>query len=271
MSPLKTLVRDRARSWTHSCYARLAPARGAAARTRGLDRRRRLRSRRAPPLFRHRRHGAPAEGRLRRLDGALERFLAFLWDIGLEVGHSVRTIDECQRESARRPQRCDDLDRGAPARRPGNLFVAMRRALAPDRSGREGISSKQRSRTGRRATTASTTPPTTSSPTSSRARAACATSRPSAGWRSGTSAPSTLDELVAHGFLTPRELRKLETAQAFLWKVRFALHMLTGRREDRLLFDHQIRLAQHVRLRGRDLHARGRAVHAALLPHRRWT
>ncbi|MFI5042903.1 MAG: nucleotidyltransferase domain-containing protein, partial [Acidimicrobiales bacterium] len=29
----------------------------------------------------------------------LERFLTFLWDIGLEVGHSVRTIDDCQQES----------------------------------------------------------------------------------------------------------------------------------------------------------------------------
>ena len=33
------------------------------------------------------------------VDG-IERFLSFLWDIGLEVGHSVRTIDDCQRESA---------------------------------------------------------------------------------------------------------------------------------------------------------------------------
>ncbi len=32
--------------------------------------------------------------------GGLERFLTFLWDIGLEVGHSVRTIDDCQREGA---------------------------------------------------------------------------------------------------------------------------------------------------------------------------
>jgi len=29
----------------------------------------------------------------------IERFLTFLWDIGLEVGHSVRSIDDCQRES----------------------------------------------------------------------------------------------------------------------------------------------------------------------------
>ncbi len=77
----------------------------------------------------------------------------------------------------------------------------------------------------------------------------------------------SLDELVTKGFLTPAELRKLKQAQAFLWKVRFGLHVLTGRHEDRLLFDHQIRLAQTVRLRGRELHAGRRAVHAALLPH----
>ncbi len=47
-----------------------------------------------------------------------------------------------------------------------------------------------------------------------------------------------------HGFLTPAELRRLKQAQAFLWKVRFGLHTLTGRHEDRLLFDHQIQLAQ---------------------------
>jgi [protein-PII] uridylyltransferase len=71
------------------------------------------------------------------------------------------------------------------------------------------------------------------------------TSRPSAGWRSATSAPTRLDELVqTTGFLTPAELRKLKPAQSFLWKVRFGLHVLTGRHEDRLLFDHQIKLAR---------------------------
>ena len=53
----------------------------------------------------------------------------------------------------------------------------------------------------------------------------------------------TLSGLVDQGFLTEQELVRLIEGQAFLWRVRFALHILTGRREDRLLFDHQINIA----------------------------
>jgi len=55
---------------------------------------------------------------------------------------------------------------------------------------------------------------------------------------------SSLAELVDHNFLTRGQLKRLEDGQAFLWRIRFGLHILTGRREDRLLFDHQIRLAE---------------------------
>jgi len=53
-----------------------------------------------------------------------------------------------------------------------------------------------------------------------------------------------LDELVEHNFLTPAQLQMLIDGQTFLWRVRFGLHVLTGRREDRLLFDHQTKLAK---------------------------
>jgi len=54
----------------------------------------------------------------------------------------------------------------------------------------------------------------------------------------------TLDDLVGHGFLSPGEYRALIDGQNFLWRVRFALHLLARRREDRLLFDHQRALAR---------------------------
>ncbi|MCC5795280.1 MAG: [protein-PII] uridylyltransferase, partial [Chromatiales bacterium] len=49
--------------------------------------------------------------------------------------------------------------------------------------------------------------------------------------------------LAEHGLISGAELRQLLQGREFLWLVRLGLHLLTGRREDRLLFDHQSRLA----------------------------
>lgn len=53
-----------------------------------------------------------------------------------------------------------------------------------------------------------------------------------------------LEQLVARGFLMPSELDTLRAGQRHLWQLRFALHMLAGREEDRLLFDWQKSLAE---------------------------
>src|SRR5690606_34905601 len=34
------------------------------------------------------------------LQGRLEELVQLFWDIGLEIGHSIRTVDECLREAA---------------------------------------------------------------------------------------------------------------------------------------------------------------------------
>ena len=52
-----------------------------------------------------------------------------------------------------------------------------------------------------------------------------------------------LHGLVQQGFLVESECSMLASSQEFLWKVRYALHMLAGRAEDRLLFDHQRKIA----------------------------
>jgi [protein-PII] uridylyltransferase len=174
----------------------------------------------------------------------IERFLTFLWDIGLEVGHSVRSIDDCQRESLADISVATTLFEARLLAGPEPLFAGMRRALAPDRlwSSQDFFEAKVKEQTERHHryfdTAYNLEPNVKSSPGGLR-------DMQTIGWVAkrhfGT---DTLDELVAHGFLTREELRKLKAAQSFLWKVRFGLHVLTGRREDRLLFDYQIKLAK---------------------------
>jgi len=50
--------------------------------------------------------------------------------------------------------------------------------------------------------------------------------------------------LVDVGFLLPEEYLQLQKGMRKLWKIRYALHLLAGRKEDRLLFEHQKQLAR---------------------------
>jgi len=57
---------------------------------------------------------------------------------------------------------------------------------------------------------------------------------------------SDLGELVEHGFLTETEYKALIRHRDFLWRLRNGLHYLSGRCEDRLLFDYQQDLASQL-------------------------
>ncbi|MBP9216949.1 MAG: [protein-PII] uridylyltransferase, partial [Agitococcus sp.] len=56
---------------------------------------------------------------------------------------------------------------------------------------------------------------------------------------------SNLYDLVTNGFLTEYEYKQLAEGETFLWKIRFALHHIAARNENKLLFDYQRNLAQH--------------------------
>jgi [protein-PII] uridylyltransferase len=55
---------------------------------------------------------------------------------------------------------------------------------------------------------------------------------------------SSLAALEEHGFLTHEEFEALCQGQRFLWRIRYGLHNLARRREDRLLIEHQRALAE---------------------------
>ncbi len=174
---------------------------------------------------------------------SVEQLVAFLWDIGLEVGHSVRTVAECAEESAADVGVMTTLMEARRVAGSAELLAQMRIALAPDRIWpvREFFEAKVREQHERHLKANDTAynlePNVKTGPGGLRDIHTIA-------WVAKRHfGAETLDELVTLGFLTPSELRRLKQAQSFLWKVRFGLHALTGRHEDRLLFDYQIKLA----------------------------
>jgi [protein-PII] uridylyltransferase len=177
-------------------------------------------------------------------DEAIGRFLTFLWDIGLEVGHSVRTLDECEAEAGKDVTILTTLMETRLLHGNGELFADLPRRIAKDRmwNSAEFFRAKRDEQIARHAryhdTAYNLEPNVKGSPGGLR-------DIQMIGWLAqrhlGT---RTLADLVPHDFLTEGQLRILTAGRAFLWRIRFGLHLLTGRREDRLLFDHQIKLAQ---------------------------
>jgi [protein-PII] uridylyltransferase len=177
-------------------------------------------------------------------DSVLSNFVATLWDVGLEAGHSVRTVADCAREAAADITVTTTLMESRLLAGPPQLLDAMFEATSPERmwsSDRFFLAKReeQQARHHRYDDTAYKLEPNVKgSPGGLR-------DIQMIGWIArrhfGT---RRFDELVQHDFLTETQLQLLQEGQEFLWRVRFALHVLTERREDRLLFDHQRRLAE---------------------------
>nr|AQQ74501.1 hypothetical protein [uncultured bacterium] len=186
--------------------------------------------------------------------GFLEPFLAFLWDIGLKVGHSARTVDECVIEAARDVTVATNLMEARLLAGSAALFEAMRARtgpthLWPSDAFFEAKSSEQLQRHRKFHDTAYNLEPNVKDgPGGLR-------DIQTIGWVAKRHfGAATLEDLVAHGFLTPPELDALVKGQDFLWKIRYGLHLLTARNENRLLFDHQQALARDLGYRDEGHH-----------------
>ena len=174
----------------------------------------------------------------------IKRFLAFLWDIGLAVGNSLRTVRECVNEARRDVTVATNLMEGRLVCGSADLFARMMERTGPGRiwSSRRFFEAKmaeQRERHHKFDDTAHNLEPNVKEgPGGLRDILTIA-------WAARRHfGAETLSELVDHGFLTTEEYGALESGRRFLWRVRFALHVLTRRAEDRLLFDHQRQLAE---------------------------
>ena len=169
-------------------------------------------------------------------------FIRLLWDLGLEIGHSVRTLAECEQEAAAELTVVTNLleSRFLCGHRP--LFDAMRRAITADRmwpSERffQAKVEEQRKRHSRGDLASNLEPNLKECPGGLR-------DIQTIGWvLKRHFGGERLRDLVVRGFLNEAEYRALIDGQELLWRIRFVLHSIAKRHEDRLLFDHQRTLA----------------------------
>ncbi|HZX17489.1 MAG TPA: [protein-PII] uridylyltransferase, partial [Pseudomonas sp.] len=173
----------------------------------------------------------------------IERFLTLLWDIGLEVGQSVRSVDECAEEARADLTVITNLMESSTIAGPERLrqrmqLVTSTEQMWPSKQFFLAKHKEQRARHGKyNDTEYNLEPNVKGSPGGLRD---IQTILWVARRHFGT---LNLHAMVGQGFLLESEYALLASSQEFLWKVRYALHMLAGRAEDRLLFDHQSRVA----------------------------
>ncbi len=175
---------------------------------------------------------------------ALASLFTFLWDIGLKPGHSVRTINECVTATLDDQTIMTSLLEINLIAGSTTLYDALKLRITPDRiwpSDRffAAKMEEQRLRYLKFHDTAYNLEPNVKEgPGGLRDMQIIV-------WvfkRHYNS--STLKELIKYGFLPESEYAELIAARDVLWRIRYALHLLTNRAEDRLLFDYQRELAQ---------------------------
>lgn len=178
------------------------------------------------------------------LNQHLERFIQVLWDADLHPGQSVRTVAECVEEARNDVGVATNLMESRLLSGSGKLYAAMREATDPpalwpaDQFYAAKCAEQEQRHAQFEDTIYNLEPNLKEGPGGLRdvQMIAWVTHR-----HFGT---STLHGLVEHGFLSERELNDLVDGRDYLWRVRWALHELAGRAEERLLFEYQRKLAE---------------------------
>ncbi|MEE8265237.1 MAG: [protein-PII] uridylyltransferase [Acidiferrobacterales bacterium] len=185
-----------------------------------------------------------------RISAFVEAFVRFLWDMGLDVGHSVRSLKDCAQLAKKDITVTTNLMEARLLDGDPKLLQRMQAMTAPSKlwPSRKFFAAKWQEQIERHHrfddTAYKLEPNVKEGPGGLRdiQMIAWVTQR--------HFATSSLHDLVARRFLREEEYRTLLRGRNFLWQVRNGLHYLSGRREDRLLFDHQRALAQQLGYEG---------------------
>ena len=173
----------------------------------------------------------------------ISRLVTFLWDSGLDVGHSVRTLDDCESFAKNDLTIFTNLLESRFITGDQSLNESLKKLISISRmwSPRDFFLAKCEEQKNRYKQTQSSTynlePNVKNSPGGLR-------DVQNIIWIAKRHfGQGNIRELATNGFLTKIEAENFLKGINFLWKVRYALHMLANRYEDRLLFDYQIKVA----------------------------
>jgi len=171
----------------------------------------------------------------------LEGLIGQLWDVGLEVGHSVRSLAQCDEEAAK------DLTVQTTfleARLIAGSRTLFRRFIGHTIShfDPQTFFSAKRLEQQQRHTKYQDTPYSLE-PNIKEAPGGMRDLQTILWIARACGLGSTWTELATGGFVTPAEARQLARCEKLLCELRIRLHYSAGRREDRLLFDVQDRIA----------------------------
>jgi [protein-PII] uridylyltransferase len=177
------------------------------------------------------------------LQQKLHQLVSMLWDIGLEVGHSIRTVAQCLAESSDITVQTNLLESRL-ITGDARLFAELKNLLNQYLEPREFFLAKQHEQQLRHARIADTDynlePNLKESPGGLRDLQTIT-------WISRAAGLGTRwSDLARAGLISMSEARQIARNDNLLQTLRIRLHYLAKRREDRLIFEFQTPLAQQM-------------------------
>lgn len=172
----------------------------------------------------------------------VESLVAAMWDVGLDPGHSVRTLAECRHEAAGDITVETSLLEARWLAGSKALFQSLRDSMHAHMDLQAFFLAKRAEMQQRHARHQDT--PYALEPNCKEAPGALRDLQVVLWLARAAHLGSTWREIAQTDLLTTAEFRALRRADVAFKRLRIELHLLTGRREDRVLFDLQPRLAE---------------------------